>query len=106
MRDAEGTMRRTALQTFFRGALVAAIPFGFGVAQATTPACTSTVIVTPMGDDGGAPPMPVNGVYSTADCNRICGGYGSWCEPAAGDAGQPGDVACHTSRCAGAVCGR
>jgi hypothetical protein len=99
-------MRRTALQTFFRGALVAAIPFGFGVAQATTPACTTTTIVTPMGDDGGAPPMPVNGAYSTADCNRICGGYGYWCEPAAADAGLPGDVACHISRCAGAMCGR
>ena len=99
-------MRRTALHSFFRGALVAALPFGFGVAQATTPACTSTIIVNPSDDDGGALPVPVGGVYSTADCNRICGGYGYWCEPAATDGGRPGDVACHISRCVSAGCGR
>jgi hypothetical protein len=98
-------MRRTALQSFFRGALVAAIPLGLGVAQATTPACTDTVIVTPS-DDGGPPPTPTDGGYSTADCTRLCGGLGYWCEPAPADAGPTGSVACHINRCSGATCGR
>jgi hypothetical protein len=99
-------MRRTALQTFFRGALAAAIPFGLGVAQATTPACDSTVIVSGSADDGGAITAGSDGGYTTADCNRICGGYGYWCEPAPADAGPRGSVACHVNRCSGSTCGR
>lgn len=99
-------MRRTALQTFFRGALVAAIPFSLGIAQATTPACDGTRIVSAAVDDGGALTGSSDGGYSTADCNRICGGYGYWCEPAPADAGPPGSIACHVNRCGGTTCGR
>ena len=98
-------MRRSALQTFFRGALVAAIPFGLGVAQATTPACEATVIVAAPSADGGSE-GDSDGGYSTADCNRICGGYGYWCEAAPGDGGAAKSIACHINRCGGSVCGR
>ena len=100
-------MRRSALQTFFRSALVAAIPLSLGVAQATTPACTGTTIVIPsLNDDGGVSITPINGTYTTAQCNQICGGYGYYCEPASADAGPTGSVACHINRCSGNICGR
>ena len=99
-------MRRTALQNFFRGAIMAAIPLGFGIAQGTTPNCETTTIVTPGDDDGGTLMTNADGGYSTLDCNRICGGYGYWCEPAAPPMGPSGSVACHLNRCYGSTCGR
>lgn len=102
----EATMRRSAWQTFFRGALVAALPLSLGVAQATTPACARTFIVPAPTDDGGLFQTDGDGGSAPMDCNQICGGYGYWCETAAADAGPPGSVACHTNRCTATICGR
>jgi hypothetical protein len=96
-------MRRSALQNFFRGAIVAAIPLGLGVAQGTTPACTDTFYVA--ADDAGAS-MPVDGGGSL-DCNALCGGYGYYCEVVPADGGAyAGQIACHRNTCAGSTCGR
>jgi hypothetical protein len=94
-------MRRSALQNFFRGAIVAAIPLGLGVAQGTTPACTETTYV--FADDGGTP-VPVDG--GSLDCYTLCGGYGYYCEPTPPDGGPNGSITCHRNTCAGSVCGR
>lgn len=96
-------MRRSALQTFFRRSIMAALPLALGVpAEATTPACQSSFVVPAPRDDGGV--FNADGGIDTAECNHICGGYGYWCEPAPADAGA-GAIVCHYNHCT-ATCGR